>query len=107
MNPEINVEIKNSPNAIVTVTVTVREAVQRAVDESNIEGAASATVHIPSQERTFRVESDDDPNLYEKNADGSIKVDASGSKVEASLPDDAVVTVSGSAKGAQGFFKRA
>lgn len=101
MNPDIHVEINNSPNTVVTVTVTVREAVQRAVDESNVQGAASAQVHIPSEERTFTVESDDDPNLYVRDPQtGEPVVDEQGQRVEATLPDDAVVTVSGSAKGA-------
>lgn len=100
LNPEINVEIKHSQNVRVEVHVTVREAVQDAIDNSNIEGAAAASIHIPSQERTFRVESDDDPNFYEKTPSGEFVRDTNGAKVEATLPDDAVVTVSGSAKGA-------
>ena len=89
--PNINVVVENSPNTTVEVTITIREAIQRVIDESNVEGAAGGRVILPSGE-SVEILGDDNDALY--------TTDESGRRVDAPLPEGARVEPVKSVRGA-------
>lgn len=97
--PNVQVVIENSSNVHVEVTITIREAIQRTIDDSNVEGALGGRVIHPDG-RTEEVLGDDSDALYARDNSGQFVTNEAGQRVDAPLPEGARVEVIKTTRGA-------